>query len=234
MIFTLFKDIVFDVKYPEALIEAYCFQSDFYAKYDLKRPEGDGSFEFVRFIGTRIEKDTLEKCRTEIDRCRDFGMFKMDLDTFLNQNPQETRDQLISKLAVLAGNLDDIPGVGFSKATKILHTRYPKIIPIIDNPLQKEYKRLAKEQKREWKRDYWYQLLKDYYDNFLEKETFDNLDRLHTSLSFLKLTKVRIFDILWWSFLKSKNQDYKNVKWRTIEQLDYIHNKVENKNLKAL
>jgi hypothetical protein len=208
------------VKYPEALIEAYCFQSDFYAKYDLKRPEGDRSFDFVRFIGARIKKNTLEKCRAEIDRYRDFSMFKMDLDTFLDKTTQETRDQLISKLAELAGKLDDIPGVGFSKATKILHTRYPKIIPMIDNPLQKEYKKLTKEQKREWKKDDWHQLLKDYYDNFLEKKTFDNLDKLYTNLSFLKLTKVRIFDILWWSFLKSKNKDYKGIRWETIKSLN--------------
>lgn len=214
--FTLFKDIVFDVKYPKALIEAYCFQSNFYAKYDLKRPEGDRSFEFVRFIGARIEKNTLEKCKAEIDRYKDFDMFKMNLDDFLNKT-LKARDQLVHQLSELAGNLDDIPRVGFSKATKILHTRYPEIIPIIDKQLQKEYKRLTKKQKREWKKGDWHQLFKDYYDNLMVPETRYNLNELHTNLLYLNLTKVRVFDILWWSFLKSKNKDYKNIPWETIK-----------------
>ena len=216
MRFTLFEDIVFDVKYPDALIEAYCFQSNFFANYDLKRPEGDRPFEFVRFIGARIENATLEKCTFKIDRYKDFDMFKMDLDEFLGKT-QEVRDQLVLKLGELARDLDSIPRVGFSKATKILHTRYPKIIPIIDNQLQKEYKTLIKKQKRGWKKGDWHQLFKDYYNNLMVQETRYNLNELHTNLSCLKLTRVRIFDILWWSFLKSKNKDYKNINWKTIK-----------------
>jgi hypothetical protein len=122
--------------------------------------------------------------------------------------------QLVSKLGELASKLDNILGVGFSKATKILHTRYPRIVPIVDNLLQKEYKSL----KSDWKKGDWYRLFKDYYGNFLVKETYNNLCKVYTDLSFLNLTKVRIFDILWWSFLKSKNL-IKVINWTTIRQI---------------
>lgn len=211
LIFTLFKDIAFEVKNPEALIEAYCFQSDFYAKYDLGRPKGNDSFEYVRFIGARIEKSILDRCRNEISYNKNLNILNLDLDSFLKETPKE-RDRLILELSELVQKLDKISCVGFSKATKILHTRYPEIIPMIDNPLQKEYKAL----RPEWKKGDWYQLFKDYYDNFLVRDTYDNLCTLHSNLSFLNLTKVRLFDILWWSYLKSKNPIYKGINWRTI------------------
>ena len=218
MRFTLFRNRAFEVKDPEALIEAYCFQSDFYAKYDFQRPKGDDSFEYVRFIGARIEKDVLDKCKVEINHYRDF-FSKFDqkgLDWFLLEATAEERDRFTFELTVLTHKLDKIPRIGFSKATKILHTRYPEIIPMIDNLLQKEYKAL----KPEWKKGDWSQLFKDYYENFLVKETYDNLREVHNNLSFLGLTKVRIFDILWWSFLKSKNlKESKGTNWRTIEAI---------------
>ena len=150
---------------------------------------------------------------------RDFSTFdQKGLDWFLQKATPEERDHFIFELAELTHKLDNIPRVGFSKATKILHTRYPEIIPMIDNPLQKEYKAL----RPEWKKGDWGQLFKDYYENFLVKETYDNLCEVHNNLSFLGLTKVRIFDILWWSFLKSKNlkdSKGKNIKvnWSTIK-----------------
>jgi len=217
MRFTLFRNRAFEVKDPEALIEAYCFQSDFYAKYDFQRPKGDESFEYVRFIGARTKKSILHDCKAIIDHYKDFSMFsaRANLDWFLKQTP-EVRNRLILKLGEIARDLDNIPGVGFSKATKILHTRYPEIIPMIDNPLQKEYKAL----KPEWKKGDWSQLFKDYYENFFVKETYNNLREVHNNLSFLGLTKVRIFDILWWSFLKSKNlKESKGINWSTIETI---------------
>lgn len=210
MIFTLFKDRRFEVLHPEALIEAYYFQSDFYEKYDRQRPRGDKSLEFVRFIGARIEKTVLNKCKTEINRHKDFDMFTLSLDSFLEKTPEE-RDYLAFELGEITRKLVKIPRVGFSKATKVLHTRYPEIIPMIDNPLQREYKDL----RRGWDVGDWGQLFKDYYENFLVKETYNNLREIHGKLSFLGLTKVRVFDILWWSFLKSKK--LKGVSWETIK-----------------
>ena len=200
------------MKEPEALIEAYCFQSNFYAKYDL-RPRGDESFQYVRFIGARIENSVLEKCKAEIKHYKDFSTYDEEgLDWLLRKTTPEQRNRFTSELAELTHTLDSISGVGLSKATKILHTRYPEIIPMIDNPLQKEYKSI----KPEWRKGDWCQLFKDYYDNFLVEKTYDNLCTVHGNLSHLKLTKVRVFDILWWSFLKSKKN---KIDWKTIRQI---------------
>lgn len=215
--FTLFNRIVFDVKYPDALIEAYCFQCNFFAKYDLKRPEGDRRFEFVRYIGARLEPEVLDRCKAQINQYKDFNeVDEKGLDWFLKIATTEERNHFTSRLAELTHELDRVPRVSFSKATKILHTRYPNIIPIIDNRFQEEYRTPP----RPWKKGDLHQLFKDYYENFMVKETWDNLDELHTNLSNLNLTKVRIFDILWWSFLKSKNKDFieKNINWKTIKE----------------
>jgi len=62
-------------------------------------------------------------------------------------------------------------------------------------------------------------LFKDYYDNLLEKTTSDNLQDLYEKLKYLNLTKVRIFDILWWSFLKSENDEFKGIDWKTVRRI---------------
>ena len=209
MKFTLFEDEVFEVTDPEALIEAYCFQSDFYSKYDQKRPRDDSSFKFVGLIGARMKNSSLDKCTEEIVRHKNIDIFCLDIDTFLFRKTLGEKQNLVSELNTLIVKLDKIPCVGFSKITKILHTRYPEIIPMIDNPLQKKYKGLKQEK---WKEGDWRQLLLDYYNNFLKGETFSNVTKVHDKLSIPNLTKVRIFDILWWSYLKSE----KNPVWKTI------------------
>jgi hypothetical protein len=218
LIFTLFKDRRFEVAEPEALIEAYCFQSDFYSKYDLERPDGDERYKRVRFIGARIEKNIVDKCRILISQYGDLSVIdEKGLDWLLKKATIKERDRFISMLSELSHKLDKIPLVGLSRATKILHSRYPEVVPMVDNPLQREYKRL----RPEWRKGDWHQMLfRNYYDNLLEKATSDNLQELHERLSHLNLTKVRIFDILWWSFLKSKDQEHKDIKWKTIRQLE--------------
>lgn len=221
MRFSLFKSLSFEVKEPAALIEAYCFQSDFYGSYDLPLSQGDRGLDYVSLIGARIKENSLEACKRIIEKHADFAMFdkSMTLDTFLKRD--EAIDSLTSELGKIAQELDRVEGVGLSKATKILHTRYPEMIPMIDNPLQQEYKTLKG---HKWKKEDWGQLFKDYYENFLpiKGETYDNLCRIHKEVSLLHLTKVRIFDILWWSCLKAKNlqkkaRSYsKEFAWKTI------------------
>lgn len=218
MIFTLFKDICFEVTEPETLIESYCFQSNFYSKYDFDRPNGDERYHRVRFIGARIKEDVVKKCRSRIS---EYGSYlstidERGLDWLLEKATVDERNSFISNLSELTHRLDDIPLVGLSRATNILHTRFPEVIPMVDNPLQKEYKKLRKE----WRKGDWHQMLfKDYYDNLLEKSTSDNLQELHERLSYLNLTKVRIFDILWWSLLKSESREYKKIEWKTIRRI---------------
>lgn len=215
MQFTLFKKTAFRVRDPLATIEAYCFQSDFYENYDLQRPQDDESFNYVRFIGARIREKSFNDCKRIIEEYRDFELFRLDLESYLRNRTSEEQRKMSLRLNELCQRLDNIEGVGFSKATKILHTRYPKIIPMIDNPLQKEYKTLRGQA---WQIGDWAQLFNDYYDNFLplEGETYQNLCQIQRDLSFLGLTKVRIFDILWWSYLKAKHLCSRGIKWKTI------------------
>lgn len=108
--FTLFGKETFDVTDPEALIEAYCFQSDFYSKYDLNRPRDDRSYERLGSIGARTTGTSRDKCIGIIARHKDFALFKMTLDSFLTK-PEETRSQLTSKFAEITAELDDIPDI---------------------------------------------------------------------------------------------------------------------------
>jgi hypothetical protein len=56
MKFFLFSKISFEIPDPIALIECYCYQNDFYAKYDLME---DKKIEDVNKIGARIKKEVF-------------------------------------------------------------------------------------------------------------------------------------------------------------------------------
>ena len=53
MKFLLFSKISFEIPEPIALIEYYCYQNDFYRKYDLLE---NRKIEDVNKIGARIKK----------------------------------------------------------------------------------------------------------------------------------------------------------------------------------
>lgn len=214
MRFLLFSKISFEVSHPVALVEAYCFQGDFYSHYDLLR---NRKVEDANKIGARIKKDVLSDCEDVVESQKDLPIFGCDVEEFLNLDA-ETRNGYIRELSQVINELLDIRGIGFSKATKILHTLYPRMIPMIDVALQKEYKGINPE----WKEGEWTRLLIDYYDNFLVGNNWKHLTELSNILSKnnLALTKVRIFDVLWWSYLKAKSlQEKQNVLWTTIRRL---------------
>ena len=102
-----------------------------------------------------------------------------------------------------------------STATKVLHTLYPKIIPMIDNDLQNEYKDKIN---NDWTEEQSDKILIDYYNNLTEDDNWQNLNIIFkkTSSNLPALTKVRIFDIIWWSYLKSKSKKLR-VSWYTIK-----------------
>ena len=153
MKFFLFSKISFEVSNPIALIEAYCFQGDFYANYDLLN---DRTIEDVGKIGARIGKDPIRKCKTIVGRTKDLKVFKYDLDHLLNLT-EKTRNKHIKELNErVIQRMLMVKGVGLSKTTKILHTLYPKIIPMIDKQLQEEY--MGKINPR-WREEQLYQIL---------------------------------------------------------------------------
>jgi hypothetical protein len=214
MKFLLFSKIPLEVSDPFALIESYCFQSDFYAHYDLTN---DRTVEHTNKIGARINKELLRKCKTVTENTKDLRIFEHDdIDCFLELD-EEIRNSYIKELDEKVIKKLKVKGIGLSKATKVLHTLYPEIIPIIDNALQKEYKQI----KPEWSKGQSVQILVDYYNNFKKGDNWQNLTEIFNKMQsnkLLGLTKVRIFDILWWSYLKSKKlRQEKGVNWSTIK-----------------
>ena len=216
MKFTLFSKIPFEVSHPIALIESYCFQNDFFSSYDLLK---NRRIEDVNKIGARISSELLQQCKTVIERpnANDLTLFKYDLDRFLKLN-EKTRNKHIKDLnnQVIQGLLI-LPKIGFSKVTKILHTIYPKIIPMIDNPLQSKYRQIN----RDWNENKTDQILMDYYNNLLIERNRRNLDKIETVISknnLKGLTRIRIFDILWWSYLKADRlRQEKKINWLSIK-----------------
>jgi hypothetical protein len=219
MRFTLFSETSFDLIDPIATIEAYCFQSNFYLSYDLITNERN-----VNKIGARINASTLKECMKVIENTKDLDIFSYDLDKFLDVD-EEKRNNYIYKFNEMAVKKLLTKGVGFSKTTKILHTFYPEIIPMIDSMLQSEYLRIGEKHSRKtWKKGD-PEIFIDYYKNLKLDNNKKNLDELDGKLreKLPHLTKVRIFDILWWSYLKSEmiklKAQYKYgkmIKWTTI------------------
>ena len=214
MKFFLFSKIKFDIPDPIALIECYCYQNDFYSRYDLLE---DKKIEDVNKIGARIKKEVLLECKIITERTKSVNIFKYNLEQFLdleekkrNKHIKELNDFVIQKLL-------KINGIGLSTTTKILHTLYPKIIPMIDNPLQNKY--------REKINNVWTQkraevIFIDFYNNLQIESNRKNLNYLFnevTKNNLKNLSRVRIFDILWWSYLKAeKLREEREINWTTI------------------
>lgn len=216
MKFLLFSKISFEVSDPVALIESYCFQSDFYANYDLILK--DRVVEDVNKIGARIGNEVLQECKRNVtDKTKDLRIFKCDLDEFLELDDKTRANHVIELNEKVIKKLLKIKGIRLSGATKVLHTLYPKIIPMIDNALQGEYLEINPK----WTEKQSGQILIDYYDNFKRGDNWQNLTEIFDIISKNKLvglTKVRIFDILWWSYLKSKKLGQeRDINWSTIK-----------------
>jgi hypothetical protein len=222
MKFSLFSKILFEVSDPIALIECYCFQSDFYANYDLENYEKGRKVENVNAIGAMMTEKTLGECKAITEKTKGLIMFdynKIGLDGFLelndktrNDHIKELNDKVIRELL----GVEKGRGVRLSTATKVLHTLYPEIIPIIDRQLQKEYKKLDPQ----WTEQQSDEILCAYYDNFKKGDNWQNLNIIFKKISnnLPALTKVRVFDIIWWSYLKSKKLGQENkIKWLTIK-----------------
>ena len=215
MKFLLFSKISFEVSDPVALIESYCFQSNFYANYDLL---SDRKIEDVNKIGARIDRQLFPKCEAVTQNAQNLCIFKYDLDGFLKLN-NKTKNYHIRELNQnLIKKLLEINGISLSTATKVLHTLYPKIIPMIDKLLQEEYRKRIN---RQWTEEQSVPILIDYYNNLREDDNWQHLTQILNIISKNKLvglTKVRIFDILWWSYLKSKKLGQKeSIDWSTIK-----------------
>jgi len=217
MKFSLFAKISVEISDPVALIESYCFQSDFYENYDVLLLKGKRKVEDVNKIGARIGKEVLPACKAITEGAKDLRIFQYDLDSFLELNDGAINDYVNELNNRVIKELLKIKGIGLPRATKILHTLYPKVIPILDDKLQREYKGINPH----WTKKHSNQILIDYYMNLREGDNLQNLTLILKTISgnnLVGLTKVRIFDILWWSYLKAKKLRWeKNINWSTIK-----------------
>jgi len=215
MEFLLFSKISFEIPDPITLIECYCYQNDFYSKYDLLEEK---KIEDVNKIGARIKKEVLSECRIITERTKSLNIFKYNLEQFLdleekkrNKHIKELNDFVIQKLL-------KINGIGLSTTTKILHTLYPKIIPMIDNPLQKKYREVINDVWTEKRAD---EIFIDFYKNLQIESNRKNLNYIFNKIfknNLKSLSRIRIFDILWWSYLKAeKLREEKGINWTTIK-----------------
>jgi len=214
MKFLLFSKISLEISDPIALIECYCYQSDFYAKYDLLK---NRKVEDVNKIGARIKQELLPKCEAITARTKNLSIFTYNLDQFLNLDDEEKDDQINELNEKVIQELLKINGIGFSKTTKILHTLYPEIIPMIDNALQKKY---CEEINNRWTEKQSDQIFIDFYKNLNKKCNRQNLTQIYEVIlkNKLRLTKLRIFDILWWSYLKATDLKLREkINWSTIK-----------------
>jgi hypothetical protein len=213
MKFRLFSKVEFGISNPFVLIECYCFQTNFYTSYDLLLP--NRKIEDVSKIGARIDSKILPSRKELAGITKDAGIFKYDLDGLMKLNDKDIRNHVSEASAVITTLMKR--GIGMSQATKVLHTVYPAIIPMIDSMLQTEYQQ---EVDSTWKQSNPGQILFDYYINLKTEPTMRNLASTYDSVSknLPCLTKVRVFDIIWWSYLRAKKLRSQNhVSWCTIK-----------------
>jgi hypothetical protein len=215
MKFFLFSKISFEILEPIALIECYCYQNDFYSKYDLLE---DKKIEDVNKIGARIKKDILLECKKITESTKSLSMFKYNLEQFLDLEEKDKDEQIKELNESVIQKLLKINGIGLSTATKILHTLYPKIIPMMDNPLQNKYREKINNVWTEKRAD---EIFIDFYNNLKMGSNRENLNYIFNEISknnLKNLSRIRIFDILWWSYLKAeKLRKEREINWTTIE-----------------
>ena len=217
MKFYLFSKIRFEIPEPVTLIECYCYQSDFYSKYDVIE---NRTIEDVNKIGARLKHSIILECKKVLEDAGQIALFQYNLDGFLNLD-EKAREELITELhSKIIKNLLKIKGISFSTSTKILHTIYPEIMPMIDNPLQQKYKEIINSS---WNKVNSDEILIDFYNNLQIKSNKKNLDIISDELKCIDLTglsKIRIFDILWWSYLKAERlNERRGIRWTSISHI---------------
>ncbi|TFB08390.1 hypothetical protein E3V08_04210 [Candidatus Atribacteria bacterium MT.SAG.1] len=215
MKFFLFSKISFEIPEPIALIECYCYQNDFYSKYDLLE---DKKIEDVNKIGARIKKEVLFECKVITESTKNLNIFKYNLEQFLSLEEKKRSEHIKELNDFVIQKLLKIKGIALSTTTKILHTLYPNIIPMIDSPLQNKYRKKINNVWTQKRADV---IFIDFYNNLKIESNRENLNYIFDKLlenNIQHLSKIRIFDILWWSYLKAeKLREEKGINWNTIE-----------------
>jgi hypothetical protein len=167
--FYLFSKIEFEIPDPISSIEYYCYQNDFYSRYDVIE---NRKIEDVNKIGARLRSEVISECKVIVEGTRELEIFQHTLDRFLDLDRKEREKQIKELNDVVFEELFKIDGIRFSTATKILHTIYPEIIPMIDNPLQNKYKNKINSS---WTSENTDEILIDFYQNLNIEDIRKNL-----------------------------------------------------------
>jgi len=89
---------------------------------------------------------------------------------------------------------------------------------MMDNPLQNKYREKINNL---WTKKRADEIFIDFYKNLQIESNRKNLNHIFDKLwenNIQHLTKIRIFDILWWSYLKAeKLREEKGINWTSIE-----------------
>jgi len=218
MEFLLFSKLPFEIPDPIALIECYCYQNDFYTKYDLLLEHRDRKIDDVNKIGARIKKEVLSECKKITKSTKNLRIFKYNLEQFLDLEEKDRDEQIKELNEFVIQKLLKINGIALSTTTKILHTLYPKIIPMIDNSLQKKYREVINNVWTEKRAD---EIFIDFYKNLQIESNRKNINYIFNKLlenNIQHLSRIRIFDILWWSYLKAERlKKEKGICWTSID-----------------
>lgn len=218
MKFFLFSKISFEIPDPITLIECYCYQNEFYAKYDLLLEDRERKIEDVNKIGARIKKEVLLECKIVTERTKSLNILKYNLEQFLDLEEKKRSEHIKELNDFVIQKLLKINGIALSTTTKILHTLYPKIIPMIDNPLQNKYREKINNAWTEKQAD---EIFIDFYNNLKIESNRKNLNYIFKEVSknnLKNLSRIRIFDILWWSYLKAERlKEEQRMNWTTIK-----------------
>ena len=91
----------------------------------------------------------------------------------------------------------------------------------MDNPLQNKYREKIN---KIWTKKRADEILIDFYKNLQIESNRKNLNHIFNEISknnLKDLSRIRIFDILWWSYLKAeKLREEKGINWNTIQVLN--------------
>jgi CRISPR/Cas system-associated endonuclease Cas3-HD len=93
----------------------------------------------------------------------------------------------------------------------------------MDNPLQNKYREIINNL---WTKKLADEILIDFYKNLQIESNRKNLNHIFNEISknnLKNLSRIRIFDILWWSYLKAKDLNLKEkINWSTIKFTEKI------------
>jgi hypothetical protein len=89
---------------------------------------------------------------------------------------------------------------------------------MMDNPLQNKYREKINNL---WKKKRADEILIDFYKNLQIESNRKNLNHIFNEISknnLKNLSRIRIFDILWWSYLKAERlKGEQRINWTTIK-----------------